>query len=97
MTLHLLSRSPNSGSSFEDCLQACGSEDEILLLEDGVYACTSETHLELLKSKGIRCYALTSDCVARGLVSPPDDKILAVDYKGFVELAVKHPRSVTWR
>ena len=97
MTLHLLSRSPVSGSSFLDCLHSCSPEDEILLIQDAVYACASETHRALLKSRAIQCYALIADCDARGVVLPEDGAIHPVDYQDFVELTVKHPRSVTWR
>lgn len=98
-TLHIVSCSPHSGTALQDCLQATGNRDAILLIENGVYALAgpaTKTSLEHATELGVNLLALEPDLLARGLSVPDGFPAQLVDYSGFVALVTEHLRSVTW-
>jgi tRNA 2-thiouridine synthesizing protein B len=98
MTLHILSASPFAGSCFEECRRVIAADDALLLTGDGVYAAIGggAAVLQELHATGVAIVALAEDCAARGIDAKLPDFVATVDYGGFVDLAVAHPRTVSW-
>jgi tRNA 2-thiouridine synthesizing protein B len=99
-TLHTINKSSFTHSTLLSCLQICGEEDGILLLEDGVFgAMNSSPCIEKLAEfmqKGAKVYALIGDVQARGLDKKLHPSIHVTDYNGFVELSVEHRCVQSW-
>ena len=89
-TLHILNRGPNQPELLNHLLNALSEGDEILLIEDGVYW-ASEHFAERFQSA--RPKVLGADAEARGLKALCGETINDTD---FVDLCVKHRRSVSW-
>jgi tRNA 2-thiouridine synthesizing protein B len=97
--LHIVNKSPTERATFASCLEHALPGHEVLLIEDGVYAATrgSPGALRLKElDPGIRVYVLAPDLEARALSKSVVDGVLAVDYRGFVDLVAKHPRVQSW-
>ncbi len=99
-TLHTINKSPFSHATLASCLQVCGKEDGILLLEDGVFGalvsspCAEE--LSAMIEVGVKVYALKGDVNARGLQEKISAGIHLTDYNGFVQLSVEHKCVQSW-
>ena len=52
--------------------------------------------LQELHATGVAIVALAEDCAARGIDARLPEFVATVDYGGFVDLAVAHPRTVSW-
>ncbi len=89
MILHLLAQSPFQGPALEHCQSACADQDWLLLLEDGVYALSTDRALP-----GARIFALEADLKARGLEAPAGVEV--VDYRGFVRLTTQVEKTLSW-
>jgi tRNA 2-thiouridine synthesizing protein B len=98
VTLHILSASPFATDCLGQCRQVTSAGDALLLTADGVYAVLGEHggELQRLHAAGVRVYALTEDCRARGIDGRLPAFVGSVDYGGFVDLAAEHPRSMSW-
>lgn len=97
MTLHIINKSPYQDQCLQDCLRVCKSGDELLLIEDAVYAAIPGTpHAQLLKDSGLRFYALSVDINARGLTNRDIDPAIATSDLEFVALTVKHSAIQSW-
>ena len=90
MTLHLIQRSPFSNSALKDCLNIFDPQDNILLMEDGVYGLQHP----LLQQTQLTVYALQEDISARGLDSK--DTIKEIDYCEFANLCSQHKHVISW-
>ncbi|UFH51268.1 sulfurtransferase complex subunit TusB [Pseudomonas sp. KNUC1026] len=88
-TLHVLSHSPFTDNRLDSCLRLLGLEDGVLLCGDATYALRTPDAL-----KGARLFVLAEDAEARGLEVPPPAQ--AIDYSGFVELALAYDKVNTW-
>jgi tRNA 2-thiouridine synthesizing protein B len=99
-TLHTINKSPFSHATLASCLQVCGKQDGILLLEDGVFGAliSSPCAEELLAmiQAGLKVYALSGDVNARGLQEKIRTGIQLTDYNGFVQLSVEHKCVQSW-
>jgi tRNA 2-thiouridine synthesizing protein B len=99
-TLHTVNKSSFTHTTLLSCLQICDDNDDILLLEDGVFgAITSSPYAELLSStplRGVKIFAISNDIKARGLQEKLHVNIIITDYNGFVELSIKHQRIQSW-
>ena len=99
-TLHTINKSPFSHTTLSSCLQVCGSNDGILLLEDGVFGalgsapCAEE--LTALIDAGIKVYALAGDVSARGLQEKLRNDVKQIDYNIFVQLSIEHNCVQSW-
>lgn len=99
-TLHTINKSPFSHATLASCLQVCGKQDGILLLEDGVFGallsapCAEE--LSALIKTGVKVHVLTGDVNARGLQEKIRGDIYVTDYNGFVELSIEHNCVQSW-
>jgi tRNA 2-thiouridine synthesizing protein B len=97
--LHTVNKSPFERNAFDSCLSHVADGAEILLIEDGVYACLKGTDaakkLEAAMKKA-KVYALQPDLDARGVAGRVMDGVTLVDFGGFVELVAKHPTTQSW-
>ena len=85
-TLHVLSRSTAPGA-LRRCLT---TGDGLLLRGDGVYAALAEGDLPP------ECVALECDVRARGLLARWPGTVPLVDHGTYVDLCVRHDRTVEW-
>jgi tRNA 2-thiouridine synthesizing protein B len=99
-TLHTINKSPFSHTTLASCLQVCGKEDGILLLEDGVFGALASSpcaeELSAMIEAGVKVYALKGDVNARGLQEKIGAGIQLTDYNGFVQLSVEHKCVQSW-
>ncbi len=86
-TLHVI----NKANALPGCLSVAGTNDALLLIEDGVYAGTGP------RSPQRPLYALAADVVARGLGERLGPSVTVVTDAEFVQLAVDHQPIVSWR
>lgn len=89
--LHII----KSVSALSEAVRVCGENDELLLIEDAVYAVNPQHHAYPLL-KGHDCSVLVADLAARAMTNRVSAQLTVVDYRGFVEMTVKHPQSLTW-
>ncbi|MCR8924290.1 sulfurtransferase complex subunit TusB [Dasania sp. GY-MA-18] len=97
-SLHIVNKSPLSHSCLDECLSCCQQGDELLLIEDGVLALSSlkPQQLDKLNALGLQPYVLAADVAARGLSTRLLPPFQSCDDTGFVDLCVKHPKSISW-
>jgi tRNA 2-thiouridine synthesizing protein B len=99
-TLHTVNKSPFTYTTLSSCLQVCGKDDGILLLEDGVFGAMNSApcaqELSDLIEKGVKVYALAGDVKARGLQDKVRHDISITDYHGFVQLSTEHRCVQSW-
>ena len=100
MLLHTVNKSPFDKSTLTSCLRLAKVDSAVLLIEDGVYAAVPGTAFEeavVEAMSRLRLYVLGPDLRARGM-SPDQviDGISVVDYRGFVDLAVRHHAVQAW-
>lgn len=96
--LHTVNKSPFERNSLASCVANMADDGVILLIEDGVLGATNSTKSVLiadLASQG-KIFALQADLEARGVADKVMDNIVLVDYKGFVDLVVKHNVCAAW-
>ena len=98
--LHTVNKSPFEKNSLESCLRLANTGDEILLIEDAVYAATPGTVVSEKMEAAISnhaVYALGPDLFSRG-IDPAGllEGIQVVDYSGFVDLTVKNDKVQAW-
>lgn len=98
--LHTINKSPFTHTTLASCLQVCNTQDGLLLLEDGVFgaltAAPCSEEISALIANGLKIYALASDVNARGLQEKIRSDIQLTDYKGFVQLSIKHNCTQSW-
>lgn len=97
MTLHLLNKSPQHFALYRNMLSALGSEDAILLIEDGAYGAL-DAHSSLFADlpASVSVHALKADVDARGLSTKLYDAIIQVDDRQFVALSCEYDKVVSW-
>jgi len=100
MTLHTYNKSLSAGEArLQSCLRLLAPGDSLLLLEDGVYL-AAQLQEKMQNSRpslqGVKLYALTPDVVARGISGKIPADFSGIDYPGFVQLCLAHPRVVNW-
>jgi tRNA 2-thiouridine synthesizing protein B len=100
MTLHTYNKSLGAGEArLQNCLRMLASGDSLLLLEDGVYLAAqlqAGTPLRGLIPQGVTMYAMHPDLTARGISGKIPEDFSGIDYAGFVQLCLTHPRVVNW-
>lgn len=89
--LHII----KSVSALSDAVRLCQQHDELLLIEEAVYAAIAQ-HSACRQLKGLAVSALKNDLQARGINQRISPSIKVVDYAGFVELTAKQAKSLTW-
>ncbi|NVD07640.1 sulfurtransferase complex subunit TusB [Vibrio sp. JPW-9-11-11] len=89
--LHII----KSVAALSDAVRLCQTQDELLLVEEAVYAAIPQ-HSAFHQLKKLSVFALKNDLDARGIRHRISPSIKVVDYAGFVELTVKQAKSLTW-
>jgi tRNA 2-thiouridine synthesizing protein B len=82
-------------SALEDAVVLYSEQDNILLIEDAVYA-ANPLHRAFRYIKNTSVFALESDIEARGITNRISPSVVVVSYSGFVELTVNQDKSLTW-
>lgn len=91
--LHIINKSPFQNGALESCLRFLNDDDEIILIEDGVYAAMPDTSKSDLISSVIsshKVYVLEADIAARS-IDKVIDNINTADYEKFVDLIEAQP------
>ena len=99
-TLHTVNRSPFEHGTFAACLARVRPGSAVLLIEDGVLAALADsrfaTRLAALAAD-VEFFALGPDLDARGIEAARLAPVVeVVDYAGFVALACRFARTVSW-
>lgn len=95
MILHILNRPPSSSTVYREALTAMGSNDRLLLIEDGVLGALTSQVRHFQQVEG-RLFALREDLSARGLEGQCDASVQVVDVDGFVILTEEADKTVSW-
>ena len=97
MTLHIINKSPYQDQCLQDCLRICKTGDELLLIEDAVYAAIADNpYAGQLNDSGLNLYVLSTDIKARGLANMNLGSVKQVSDHEFVALTVKHSAIQSW-
>lgn len=81
--------------SLADVLLVVTDKDEVLLVEQAVYA--ANPHHQVYSSvKGLNVSVLDADADARGIANRISPSVARVSFEGFVELTANHLNSITW-
>ena len=94
--LHLVNKSPYDAGNLNTAATLMKGDDELLLIEDGVYAAMKNGKGAALLD-GLKVSVLGPDLAARGI---PEDKLVdganVVDYTGFVDLVEATDKVQSW-
>jgi len=96
--LHIVNKSPLDRNTLQSCLDTA-AEGALLLIEDGVYAATSNSAYagKLTEAMGrLKVYALKPDLEARGMADRVLAGVTVVGYDGFVDLVAEYPTCQSW-
>lgn len=95
MILHILNKSPfQHPALLQHCLNSMGAQDSLILIEDGTLLLASLPSFNNLPDAS-RLFVLDSDAEARGVAINPA-ATHSVDYGGFVDLTVRHDKTISW-
>lgn len=95
MILHTVNKSPSTQSTLKECLFAASNNDNILLIEDGVYGSTIA--FRALLKEGLHYFVLQEDLDARGIaIDQLAPEWTAISYTGFVELTETADTVCSW-
>ena len=96
MILHTLNKSPSNEALSKQLSQVIQAEDQVILLEDGVYHSLLENN-DTNHWLGIAAHvhALNDDLKARGL-TPNNSAITTIDYADFVRLSSECDKVIAW-
>ena len=84
MILHTI----NKPSALANCMDLIANDDQVLLLEDGVYLALTSLPFKVL--------VMGVDAQARGLADQLDNRCEVVDYPGFVTLCTEADKVCSW-
>ena len=94
MILHTINKASTNSSALAQCLAVIGSDDYVLLIEDGVYNSLFEAGQ--LRALGNRCAVLKPDADARGISDKIATNLNLVSYEQFVELVASSKLTQSW-
>jgi len=98
--LHTVNKSPTDRTTLLSCFRLAASGSDILLIEDAVYAALSGTKFATVVQDALAHYqifALEADLNCRGFGELQlINGVQTIDYKGFVELAIKNDAVHAW-
>ena len=98
--LHTVNKSPFEKNSLETCLRLAKPGNDILLIEDGVYAAMNGTSVAgtiSAATENFKIYVLGPDLASRGVAKEElIDGVEVVDYDGFVRLAAQNDTVQSW-
>ncbi len=90
--LHII-RQVYLSADFEACLAQINDDDQLVLIEDAVYAWVSKDPRLLALHSEQRLHILQADVEARAIEVPND---VQIDYRELVKLTVNYAPAVTW-
>ena len=94
--LHLVNKTPYDAGNLSTAATIMKGDDELLLIEDGVYAAMKNGKGAALLD-GLKVSVLGPDLAARGI---SEDKLVdgvsVVDYAGFVDLVEANDKVQSW-
>ena len=94
MILHTVNKASTDSSALAQCLAVIGTDDYLLLIEDGVYnALLDVAQLTVLSE---RCNVLKADADARGISAKAAANFNLVSYEQFVELVANCKLTQSW-
>ena len=96
--LHIVNTSPDAGG-LASCLRAARDGDNVLLIEDGVYAATTAVAARCglaQAAQRLKLFVLLPDLEARGVAARRVTAVEPVDYGGFVDLVAANSTSQSW-
>ena len=94
MILHTVNNASTNSSALAQCLAVIGSDDCLLLIEDGVY--NALLNAEQLRGLGDRCSVLQADADGRGISDKAAANFNLVSYVQFVELVASCKLTQSW-
>jgi sulfur relay protein TusB/DsrH len=94
MILHTVNKASTNSSALTQCLAVIGSDDCLLLIEDGVY--NSILDAKQLNTLGDRCSVLKADADGRGISAKVAGNFNLVSYEQFVELVANCKLTQSW-
>lgn len=98
--LHTINKSVFSSTIFKSFISICGTNDGLLLLEDGVFGALDNAmttdELLILKQKKIKTYVLSNDVMARGIQTKILKQFSLITYDDFVQLTLKYKGVHSW-
>ncbi len=96
--LHIVTTSPFSTQSLETCLRYSSHQDEILLMQDAVFAGLDKTaYAEMLMTWPGKVYLYAPDVLARGVGKKVEKSLKLANSADFVALTVRHPQQINWQ
>jgi tRNA 2-thiouridine synthesizing protein B len=94
--LHLVNKSPYDAGNLNTAATIMKGDDELLLIEDGVYAAMKNGKGAAMLD-GIKVSVLGPDLAARGISEDKlVDGVTVVDYAGFVDLVEANDKVQSW-
>ena len=94
--LHLVNKSPYDAGNLNTAATIMKGDDELLLIEDGVYAAMKNGKGAALLD-GLKVSVLGPDLAARGISEDKlVDGVTVVDYAGFVDLVEANDKVQSW-
>lgn len=98
MILHIVNKAFPSHDALSACLDIAHPEDQLILIEDGVYNALDAAFIQLQERwpELPHCHILLNDAQARGIDHRLNPQVDQVDYAGFVELAARTQSSISW-
>ena len=98
--LHLVNKSPYDAGNLNTAATIMKGDDELLLIEDGVYAAFDGTVVADKVKAALadhKVYVLGPDVTARGMSEHHViDGLEVVDYGGFVDLVTEYDKVQSW-
>lgn len=96
MILHIINKSPLQHSALNDALQFINKDDQVILIDDGVYAAISGTPgINKIKAINCQCLALHDDVEMRGIKNI-DTSVQTITMTDFVERVFNASKNISW-
>lgn len=97
--LHIVNKSDTERNALASCLRLAQDGHSLLLIEDAVYAATTETAAASGVAAAVgrlKVHVLLPDAQARGMAGRLAGGVTAIDYAGFVDLVAAHSTNQSW-
>lgn len=96
MILHIINKSPLQHSALNDALPFINEDDQVILIDDGVYAAISGTPgINKIKAIKCQCLALHDDIEMRGIKNI-DTSVQTITMNDFVERVFNASKNISW-
>ncbi len=96
MILHIINKSPLQHSALNDALPFINENDQVILIDDGVYAAINATNsINKIKAINCQCLALHDDVEMRGIPNI-DTSVQMISMNDFVERVFNASKNISW-